>query len=575
MPKRIRARKGIGVSFPVVSSPAATPEQSNVIGLRFTVKAQIRGEVDVDFSDVAPRKVALALATAVFDLSKFGGPWTSTHTIRASVRCLKQFCAYLDEVGFSGGVSDLLPSHLEGFEENLSQKTARNGPRQVISKLVVALRVLGDNSNFATSPALEDRLRYISVALPPRASNPRDAYSDFVAQQLREAAARDIAMLARQVREDVCQPANAEERALVDRVREKIREHGLVRYDDPDYAALFWKLFHRGEDTAGLLDRFHKESFLFSDEIVPFLVYISLQSGMEIECCKWLQSDCFVFSRKSYSRITYWKGRAKGSERKWKLVRDGGLNTVGGVIRCLLSLTEHARQHAKSKYAVCYFNQGRIWEGYRQATSSVATWVARHDIRGDDGKLLHLQMSRLRKTYKSAKYRKAGGDLAAFVDGHGVEVAVNNYAEIPSHKPLHEQTIADALGDALRDATAEVIVVEPGQQPEATSWLAGCAGFTSGSHSAAGRPCELPFWGCLNCKNARYSDGHLPAIIAFDEFLIEKRTGMSAADWLASFGAAHLRIARQILPKFSDSAVTEARKIAESYALYLPAEAHQ
>ena len=69
----------------------------------------------------------------------------------------------------------------------------------------------------------------------------------------------------------------------------------------------------------------------------------------------------------------------------------------------------------------------------------------------------------------------------------------------------------------------------------------------------------------------------LPALIAFDAFMIEQRAAMDADTWSARFGRAHRRIVEQILPEFPPPVVAEARVAAADAGpglLYLPPEAH-
>jgi hypothetical protein len=85
----------------------------------------------------------------------------------------------------------------------------------------------------------------------------------------------------------------------------------------------------------------------------------------------------------------------------------------------------------------------------------------------------------------------------------------------------------------------------------------------------------VPFWGCLDCGNAVITSRKLPALIAFQDFMVAQRDNLHAADWTAKFGQAHRRIAEQILPAFPPAVVAAAQTIADSQAglLYLPPEA--
>ena len=221
--------------------------------------------------------------------------------------------------------------------------------------------------------------------------------------------------------------------------------------------------------------------------------------------------------------------------------------------------------------------------------------MARHRIVDEDGKPLHLLLSRLRKTHKALWYTKTEGYIARFAVGHTPEVAARHYADLPSLRPLHEATVADAFRDAVVAAmptilapAAEKTLREAPEQagplmpPDAVGsildgeqdlWLAACAGFHSSPFAEAGSPCQQPFWGCLHCPNAVITARKLPAIMAFLSFVEDQRQGLPGPDWMVKFGQVHARIVHQILPAFSDAVVAEARLRAVEERFYLPPEA--
>ncbi|MFZ5732448.1 MAG: hypothetical protein ACOY4O_06925, partial [Pseudomonadota bacterium] len=106
-------------------------------------------------------------------------------------------------------------------------------------------------------------------------------------------------------------------------------------------------------------------------------------------------------------------------------------------------------------------------------------------------------------------------------------------------------------------------------------WLVSCGGFYDSPFGSKGKACPVPFWGCLECKNAVITSRKLPALIAFQTFMIAQREQLSAGDWAAQFAGAHRRIAEQILPAFPEAQVAAARAIAATRKdiLYLPPEA--
>jgi hypothetical protein len=200
----------------------------------------------------------------------------------------------------------------------------------------------------------------------------------------------------------------------------------------------------------------------------------------------------------------------------------------------------------------------------------------------------------LRKTHKALWYLKTEGHMARFAVGHTPEIAARHYADIPSLRPLHEATVAEAFSEVA--AAASPIVLAPADEdswrqcntpPEGCEdrdgilrgdqdvWLAACSGFDRSPFGEPGAPCPQPFWGCLECRNAVITARKLPAIIAFQHFIEEQRASLSASDWAMKFGRAHARIAGQVLPAFPESMVAAARREAEVHTLYLPPEARQ
>lgn len=224
-------------------------------------------------------------------------------------------------------------------------------------------------------------------------------------------------------------------------------------------------------------------------------------------------------------------------------------------------------------------------------------WAKRHNLLADDGQPLQLVLSRLRKTHKALWYTKTQGNMVRFAVGHTPEVAARHYADLPSLRHLHEQTIADGLHDALTSAlqprivtpddeaiarknpdllqlpvpAAEVRRILNGKQDV---WLASCSGFHNSPYAPAGAPCPEPFWGCLECRNAVITARKLPSIIAFLEFIISRRSDMAETDWSQKFGRPWSRITQQILPAFPEAVVADARDKAKAlkYAPYIPLE---
>jgi hypothetical protein len=266
------------------------------------------------------------------------------------------------------------------------------------------------------------------------------------------------------------------------------------------------------------------------------------------------------------------------------------------LIRKLIEATAFTRQFVPSENLWLYYYTGRkqLRAGLEHQQDLVARWIKEHNLVDDDDKPLHLVLSRLRKTHKALWYLKTEGHMARFAVGHTPGIAARHYADIPSLRPLHEATVAEALSEVA--AAAGPIVLTPAEEdswrqwdapPEGREdrdgilrdeqdvWLAACSGFDRSPFGEPGEPCPQPFWGCLECRNAVITTRKLPAIIAFLQFIEEQRAGLSASDWTMKFGRAHARIAGQVLPAFPESMVAAARREAEAHTIYLPPEARQ
>ena len=184
--------------------------------------------------------------------------------------------------------------------------------------------------------------------------------------------------------------------------------------------------------------------------------------------------------------------------------------------------------------------------------------------------------------------------MARFAVGHTVDIAARHYADIPSLRPLHEQTVADALEEVLAGPMilppqdedrlrGELASPDPDDGGISTAlldgeqdvWLASCGNFFSSPFASVGTPCPTPFWACLDCRNAVITARKLPAILAFLSFVDAQRICLSAAEWTAKFGHAHDRIVQQILPAFAEGVVARARaQVAnDPPTVYLPPEA--
>ena len=579
-----RPRKGARVVFARDDTTAAVDDK--VVGLRFTIQPTHGGSVLIDFVQLRPRRLALALAKALRLMSEPGGVLGARSTIKQHACAHRKFFEYLAETAPRlRGPEDLRAAHIDGFESWLEGRGLKPIHRHtVLAKPLLALRALDAETPSLLAPDLKQRLSFTS-ARPLGRSTPRDSYSPFVARQLRDAARADVAAIGRRIGSGPVSVAEAGgEQVLLDEAHAIIARDGAIGHRHP-IAHRLYVLRHRARATQlALMTLLHARHYLVSPDLVPFLVLLSIETGLEIECLKTLKVDCLRNPKAGTIEIHYLKRRARGAEFKHIRVRDAGPTTPGGVIRSVLALTERARRLRPSDSLWVFWRDGALRDEILQPRETIDTWTAHHDIRDDEGAPLYLTLSRLRKTHKALWYLKSQGEIARFAVGHTPEVAVRHYADIPSLRPVHEATIASAFQEAY-DSALKVRVVTPRQETalrrkrrDAAAlddvqdvWLAGCSGFTKSPFAPVGAPCPHAAWACLECPNALITAAKLPALFAFLDFLESERDGLSAPAWRAKFGQAHARITQQILPQFPKTVIAKARA-AERPRLHLPIE---
>src|SRR5260370_35193775 len=92
-------------------------------------------------------------------------------------------------------------------------------------------------------------------------------------------------------------------------------------------------------------EELHGQLYLTRLDLIAFLVLLSLETGMEIECLKSLKADCLRNPSRGYVEIEYRKRRARGAEWNRLRVAEGASSTPGGMTRQEVRLTERARRY--------------------------------------------------------------------------------------------------------------------------------------------------------------------------------------------------------------------------------------
>ena len=601
--------RGRRATFPEITNTGAAPGIDPVISSfdarRFTVRVDGGGDTVVDLCSWSRPLLAAGFAPLLHEHVRRMGPTPLARSIRRQTLALRRFWSFLDVTGAPldhvGGVTVAL---INNYEDWLDRNAGnRLQQRHLIATIVALLRLAAELHPDLLSIETRSRLTYLGHG-EGGSSRPRDAYGSGVTAALRGAARAQVTDASCRIAVADARPApipgvdaSPRLRTHHDAVVDEIMRSGQIGTRHPLYKrfinlALFW-------DLRRSLERLHAGFHLHPIDLIGFIVLLSLETGMEMECLFGLKADCLRNPSRGYVEIEYYKRRARGSEWKRLRVRDGGSGTPGGLVRLAIKLTERARTHMGTDGLWAIWTTVGLRLPNEEVAGRVAAFVAHHDLTDDDGAPLKLRLSQLRKTQKAEWYKRTGGQLENFAIGHTIGVAARHYADIPALRHVHERTLAEAFQDAL-DAALRPRIVPPKLEAEMRHtpdtaglpvpsgkvralldgeqdvWLASCGGFYSSPFGSTGDACPTPFWGCLDCGNAVITARKLPALIAFQSFMAEQRAALTVDDWAMKFGRAHRRIAEQIVPAFPADIVAEARIAAAlmgAALLYLPPEA--
>lgn len=599
-------KRGRRATFPVGIEPADTPGENPQDPFVFVLRTEDAGTVEIDLSSWPLTTLTHDVAPFLQEYLRRMGPAPLWKTAGTFVRRLRRFWRFLEGASVKPRrLGDLTPVVINAYENWLEQNGGeRPNQRNVLGALIGVLRVAAELDPERLPAETLPRLKYIGHGEHgvPRA---RDAYGGRIAAALLQAAMSQITEARDRIATGEALPSplldvgrDPELRRRYDLVVAQIVTTGVVAGE----GALFDNLryhAHRCRLEPPPVEELHASFHLTRYDVVGFLVWLSLTTGMEIEALRGLEADCLRNPNRGYVEIEYRKRRAHRAQWKRLRVRDGGRETPGTVLRLAIKLTERARQHTGSSKLWITWKPRRL-SPPKKLETCVAAFVEKYGIVDDDGKPLALNLSRLRKTQKADWYKRTGGQLETFAVGHTIPVAANHYADIPALRHLHEQTIVEALTDAMAPALQPRILLPADEALLRTSadatglpvpsekigplldgeqdlWLAACGNFRASPFAREGEVCPTPFWGCLECPNAVITARKLPALISFQAFMDEQREALPPDDWSVKFDQPYRRISEQILPMFPASVVGSARvEVAKSLAplLYLPPEAY-
>lgn len=331
--------------------------------------------------------------------------------------------------------------------------------------------------------------------------------------------------------------------------------------------------------------------------LVEIAIYtaVSLMIGIESECIDALKvGDVKPSPHGKVMMVTYQKRRSRKRGSRTRLTDPydpasgegtrteeiGSFRTAGGLFALML---RRAKALEKEPEDPLWLRRLAASE-FRRLTSILRD----RGLRCDLGRELKIDRTKFRVSHKTAKMVRSKGKIGIYEEDNSRDVNARHYLESDRMKPHYEAAIENAGLEALKyalegckavdlpdDAPPEAIAtvaaeldvpveqIRAALTGETDLWLSSCRSFYNSPFDAPGKPCSKSFFKCLGCGNALVTRRTLPRVIRFLHHIVEKRATMSDTDWRLKFGESHTQITREVLPRFPDAIVAEARVIAQ------------
>lgn len=263
---RGRPRKGTSVRFAPADGVIPAHAGDQVLGLRFNIEAHYGGIVEVDLTNLRPRALAIAFAGAARRQAEIGGALGARSTIKQHIAAYHRFFAYLRANSHATMPADLRAQDIDGFEASLEAAGMTPIHRHtVLAKALLALRSIDIDQPGLLDEELRRRLSYTSAQSAGR-SRPRDAYSPFVARQLRDAARTDIGKIFRRIGRPLDEAGDSNLRSAVADVEARIAAEGKIDHSDLAFKRLYFMRLRRGLPVSNFSEDVHNRHHLLATD---------------------------------------------------------------------------------------------------------------------------------------------------------------------------------------------------------------------------------------------------------------------------------------------------------------------
>lgn len=540
-----------------------------------------------DLSRLPCQSLARDLARALLERTNTSGTITSPATVKEFLTALRHLCRWMGDRGFDGGAGQLSDDLVFDYWRHTTARIEAN-----TRKLLAQIEAKRPGT---LHPDVASHLDGVRLHRVP-SSTPHEPYSAGEAQRLLDvckglvtaAEARSAIADALVIRGSVHGDASAGDVAWLD-------EANLARFIDThgphDASKLADRLGYKLWRTQLLgIGRLHEVLFPGYDEVLAFRILLGLQAGICPEGIDGLTTDCIEWLGETEARISWFKGRASG--RQSQVFASRGSWSPGRLIERWLAVSARARRFALDPGALWLFCQGRHLSIHKPSGRWDARggFITRHALVADDGQPLKLHFAGLRATY-FARHDRAWNGALRIDANHSRRVEGDHYLAQSRPSDAIEATIEAAQREAVRKAaTAPLTLISPEEldrldaDPVAAAsrlsmttdaagqlvagerdvFAAACKDFHNSPFGEPGSPCPAPVWTCLFCPLAVFTPSKVPNLLRLRAHLDRQWVSLPASEWMSLYGAAHLRLERDILAGFGVAVVEAAQAIIDT-----------
>lgn len=187
-------------------------------------------------------------------------------------------------------------------------------------------------------------------------------------------------------------------------------------------------------------------------------------------------------------------------------------------------------------------------------------FIDRLDIRDDDGRLLALNVSRLRKTFINSMFELSGQDplMTAQMGGHSPKVSNDHYLEPPPEAEAAFRFMGEVRNQELLEVGRSIPIKAIENTP-----ISKCRDTKNGHLAPKNGSYCSNFMGCVRCKSFVVTAEDLYRLFSFYWCLVRERSTMSPKKWSRYYGHVIRIIDNEIATEFDKAVVSEARATAK------------